>query len=90
MQKKSTFKKAAQPDDKDFFSNKVGEKSSTLIKSVLEYSKHAKWGVTHSILSKDDGKHDSPGRTQSVKSHVSTAQPTYRKIIIACIANPLK
>ena len=31
-------------------------------------SKHAKWGVTHSILSKDDGKHDSPGRTQSVKS----------------------
>ena len=40
--KKSIFKKAAQPDDKDFFSNKVGEKSSTLIKSVLEYSKHAK------------------------------------------------
>ena len=76
--KKSIFKKAAQPDDKDFFSNKVGEKSSALIKSVLEYSKHAKWGVTHSILSKDDGKHDSPGRTQSVKSHVSTALPTHK------------
>ena len=31
---KSIFKKAAQADDKDFFSNKVGEKSSTLSNEV--------------------------------------------------------